>query len=430
MTRPLPRPVRIYRVGGSVRDELLGHPEGDRDWVVVGATPEIMLASGFTPVGKDFPVFLHPETRDEYALARTERKHGRGYRGFEFFATPDVTLEDDLRRRDLTINAMARAPDGTLIDPYGGEADLRAGILRHVSPAFAEDPLRVLRVARFAARFGFRIEDSTLALMRELVTAGELATLAPERVWQELARGLAEAHPSRMLAALRACGALAALMREVDALYAVQLANDNAGAFTERALDWSAKQALALPARYAVLTQELDRTADGRSASGASTRAGVARAEAVSARLKVPVDCRDAARLAARWHRTLARVETLSPAQWLELIVASDALRRPERLETLIASTAAHVAAQEAPVTREDAPATQPSSMEDRANLLRDALAVVRSVDAGAIAVETIRRGALEGTSSKGPSRGNAIATALRDARLAALRQWKRRQIR
>ena len=430
MTRPLPRPVRIYRVGGSVRDELLGHPEGDRDWVVVGATPEIMLASGFTPVGKDFPVFLHPETRDEYALARTERKHGRGYRGFEFFATPDVTLEDDLRRRDLTINAMARAPDGTLIDPYGGEADLRAGILRHVSPAFAEDPLRVLRVARFAARFGFRIEDSTLALMRELVTAGELATLAPERVWQELARGLAEAHPSRMLAALRACGALVALMREVDALYAVQLANDNAGAFTERALDWSAKQALALPARYAVLTQELDRTADGGSASGVSTRAGVARAEAVSARLKVPVDCRDAARLAARWHRTVARVETLSPAQWLELIVASDALRRPERLETLIASTAAHVAAQEAPVTREDAPATQPSSMEDRANLLRDALAVVRSVDAGAIAVETIRRGALDGVSPKSPSRGDAIATALRDARLAALRQWKRRQIR
>jgi len=154
MTRPLPQPVRIYRVGGSVRDELLQIPSGDEDWVVVGATPEIMVASGFMPVGKDFPVFLHPDTHDEYALARTERKHGRGYRGFEFFATPEVTLEDDLRRRDLTINAMARAPDGTLIDPYGGADDLRAGILRHVSPAFAEDPLRVLRVARFAARSG------------------------------------------------------------------------------------------------------------------------------------------------------------------------------------------------------------------------------------------------------------------------------------
>ncbi|HEY3461697.1 MAG TPA: multifunctional CCA tRNA nucleotidyl transferase/2'3'-cyclic phosphodiesterase/2'nucleotidase/phosphatase, partial [Casimicrobiaceae bacterium] len=198
--------MRIFRVGGSVRDELLGRPHADHDFVVVGATPEIMLASGFLPVGKDFPVFLHPTTRDEYALARTERKHGRGYRGFQFFATPDVTLEEDLRRRDLTINAMARSENGELIDPYGGLADLREGVLRHVSEAFAEDPLRVLRAARFAARFGFRIADETLALMRTLVAAGELETLAPERVWQEIARGLCEAHPSRMLAALRTCG--------------------------------------------------------------------------------------------------------------------------------------------------------------------------------------------------------------------------------
>ncbi len=294
MTRPLPQPVRIYRVGGSVRDELLGPPGGDRDWVVVGATPEIMLASGFTPVGKDFPVFLHPETREEYALARTERKHGRGYRGFEFFATPDVTLEDDLRRRDLTINAMARAPDGTLIDPYGGEADLRAGILRHVSPAFAEDPLRVLRVARFAARFGFRIADATLALMRELVAP------ASSRRWRRSACGRSSRAGSRKRIrrgcwrALRACGALAALLPEVDALYAVAACEgDNAGAFTERALDWSAKQALALPARYAVLTQELDRTARRREAHrGVSTRAGVARAEA---RFRAPRRCRSTA---------------------------------------------------------------------------------------------------------------------------------------
>src|SRR6185437_13093806 len=207
----------------SVRDELLGRPVNDSDYVVVGATPEIMIASGYLPVGKDFPVFLHPETRDEYALARTERKSGRGYRGFRFFATPDVTLEDDLQRRDLTINAMARSPDGTLIDPYGGEADLRAGVLRHVSPAFAEDPLRILRVARFAARFGFRIADATLDLMRDIAASGELATLAPERVWQELARGLCEAHPSRLLAALRASGALVALLPEIDALYAVRV---------------------------------------------------------------------------------------------------------------------------------------------------------------------------------------------------------------
>src|SRR5689334_19073057 len=223
MPRPRPQPYAVHRVGGSVRDELPGRPDSDRDWVVVGGTPEILLASGYLPVGKDFPVFLHPETREEYALARTERKHGRGYRGFEFFATPEVTLEDDLRRRDLTINAMARDEHGTLIDPYGGERDLRAGILRHVSEAFAEDPLRVLRVARFAARFDFRIADQTLDLMRAIVASGELATIASERVWTELARGLAEAHPSRMLRALRACDALAALTPEIDAQYRVRL---------------------------------------------------------------------------------------------------------------------------------------------------------------------------------------------------------------
>ena len=193
--RPLPQPVRIYRVGGSVRDELLGRPDADRDYVVVGATPETMLASGYRPVGRDFPVFLHPETQDEYALARTERKHGSGYRGFEFFASPDVTLEQDLERRDLTINAMARGDDGVLVDPHGGREDLAARVLRHVSPAFAEDPLRVLRVARFAARFDFAVAPETEALMRRIVASGELATLAPERVWQEWAKGLMEAHP-------------------------------------------------------------------------------------------------------------------------------------------------------------------------------------------------------------------------------------------
>src|SRR5215212_7985280 len=205
MPRPLPQPVRVFRVGGSVRDELLGRQVADHDYVVVGATPEIMLASGFRPVGRDFPVFLHPDTNEEYALARTERKHGSGYRGFEFFAPPDVTLEEDLMRRDLTINAMARTEDGQLVDPCGGSADLAAGVLRHVSPAFAEDPLRVLRVARFAARFGFALAPETEALMRELVASQELATLAHERVWQEIARGLMEAHPSRMIAVLRQC---------------------------------------------------------------------------------------------------------------------------------------------------------------------------------------------------------------------------------
>src|ERR1700694_2038029 len=213
--------MKIYRVGGAVRDELLGRPISDRDFVVVGATPEEMLAQGYRPVGRDFPVFLHPESGDEYALARTERKSGRGYHGFTFHVAPDVTLEEDLGRRDLTINAMARDESGKLIDPYGGERDLRAGILRHVSPAFAEDPLRVLRVARFAARFAFTIAPETEALMRAIVASGELATLPAERVWQELSRALMEAKPSRFFAVLRACGALAQLLPEVDALFGV-----------------------------------------------------------------------------------------------------------------------------------------------------------------------------------------------------------------
>jgi tRNA nucleotidyltransferase (CCA-adding enzyme) len=414
MTRPLPQPVRIYRVGGSVRDELLGRPVNDTDFVVVGATPEIMLASEFLPVGKDFPVFLHPETRDEYALARTERKQGRGYRGFQFFATPDVTLEEDLRRRDLTINAMARAPDGRLIDPYGGEADLHAGVLRHVSSAFAEDPLRVLRVARFASRFAFRIADETLALMRAIVQGGELETLAPERVWQEISRGLCEEHPSQMLDALRACGALAAVLPEIDALYAISLgdadAHDNAGAFTARALDWAAQRAMSLPARYAVLAQELDRAGGDR----LDARTGIARAEALSARLRAPVECRDAARIAVRWHHAIAAVETLTPAALLDLLLAIDALRRPERLDTLAAAAAAHVAARSTPE----------SNGRRRTALLHDALAVVRGVDAAAIARDAMARAA----DGAGANAGDAIASALRDARLAALREWKAAQ--
>jgi tRNA nucleotidyltransferase (CCA-adding enzyme) len=412
MTRPLPQPVRIYRVGGSVRDELLQIPSGDSDWVVVGATPEIMLASGFTPVGKDFPVFLHPDTRDEYALARTERKHGRGYRGFEFFATPEVTLEDDLRRRDLTINAMARGPDGSLIDPYGGAADLRAGILRHVSPAFAEDPLRVLRVARFAARFRFDIADETLRLMRDIVDSGELETLAPERVWQELSRGLSEAHPSWMLRALRACGALFALLPEVDALYAAQRDGDNAGAFTERALDWAAAQRFLLPVRYAALTQELGSIAAAHGETKRpSSRVTVARADAVSTRLKAPLDCRDAARLAGRFVADAARADVLAPARMLDILVATDALRRSERLDWLIDSTCAHVAARGAPVCA--------------APVLLDALAVVRSVDASAIARAAIAKAA--GQAAPGAAAvGDAIGVALRSARLAALRAWRK----
>jgi tRNA nucleotidyltransferase (CCA-adding enzyme) len=424
MTRPLPQPVRIFRVGGSVRDELLGHPVRDHDYVVVGATPEIMLASGFLPVGRDFPVFLHPQTREEYALARTERKHGHGYRGFQFFATPEVTLEQDLERRDLTINAMARAPDGRLIDPHGGEADLRAGILRHVSPAFAEDPLRVLRVARFAARFDFRIADDTLALMRDIVVAGELATIAPERVWQEVATGLSEAHPSRLLATLRACGALAAIAPEIDALYWLPVSiarpgTDDAGTFTERALDFAAARAAMLASRYAVLVQELDRRRETEGRDVFDVRLGVQRAESLAGRLRPPLECRDAARLAVRWHHAILDVESLPAARLLDLLLAIDALRRPERIELLAAAAAAHEAASGRGRTAIASPGVR----------LREALEVVRRVDAAAIARDVIER-ARSAAAAAASLHGERIARALRAARLAALREWKRRQMR
>lgn len=454
MTRQLRPPVRLYRVGGSVRDELLGLPAGDADWVVVGATPEMMIASGYMPVGRDFPVFLHPETKDEYALARTERKHGRGYRGFEFFATPDVTLEEDLRRRDLTINAMARDEAGALIDPYGGQRDLRDKILRHVSEAFAEDPLRILRVARFAARFDFSIANETLALMREIVRSGELTTIAPERVWAEISRGLCEAHPSRMLAALRACEALATLVPEIEALYARDFDADNAGALTERALEYAAARKFELPARYAVLAQELDIVAvTGRTArpsgsarnrgqSGAttrtrrilrppasiSTRAGATQAEALSKRLRVPVDCRDAARLSVRWHRKVAHASALAPTEILALITEADALRRPERLDTLLESTAAHVAAVlDANRATDDfeGPVDESDNFEA---LIREAVAVVRSVDAAAIARDVIARASARKRDSRTTAKGDQVREALREARLAALRAWKRQR--
>ena len=418
MAKPLPQPVRTYRVGGSVRDELLGRDVVDRDWVVVGATPETMVASGFRPVGRDFPVFLHPDTHEEYALARTERKQGTGYRGFAFFASPEVTLEDDLARRDLTINAMARADDGTLIDPYGGERDLRAGVLRHVSVAFAEDPLRVLRVARFAARFGFAIAPETEGLMRAIVDSGELATLAPERVWQELATGLAEATPSLMFSAMRRCGALAALLPELDALFGVPQppkhhAEIDAGVHVLQALDYAASRRHALAVRYAVLAHDL-----GKAASPASSwpahhgheAASVRRAERLSERLRVPADCRDLARLAARWHGIVHRAHELRAATWLDLVMAADALRRPERLVQLVQACECDA------LSRPGAPAIYAPGV-----LVDEAFRLVKAVDAGAVATEVIARASKRGV----PPASDAIAKAVRTARIAALKRWR-----
>ena len=256
--------MQIYLVGGAVRDGLLGIRGSDRDWVVVGSTPEAMVAAGYRPVGKDFPVFLHPQTGEEYALARTERKSGHGYHGFQIYASPDVTLEEDLIRRDLTINAMAQDPlTGQIVDPHGGQQDLAARVLRHVSAAFTEDPVRILRLARFAARFhAFTVADDTLALMRQMVADGEVDHLVPERVWQELARGLMEAKPSRMYEVLRACGALARLLPEVDALWGVPQRAEyhpevDTGVHLMMVLDMAARLQAPLTVRYACLGHDL-----------------------------------------------------------------------------------------------------------------------------------------------------------------------------
>jgi tRNA nucleotidyltransferase (CCA-adding enzyme) len=300
--------MQVYEVGGAVRDALLGRPAGDRDWVVVGATPQQMLAAGFQPVGRDFPVFLHPVTREEYALARTERKAGRGYHGFVFQADPAVTLEQDLARRDLTINAIARAPDGTLIDPFGGQADLRARVLRHVSPAFAEDPVRLLRLARFAARFhDFTVAPETEALLRRLVEEGEVDALVPERVWQELSRGLMEARPARMFEVLERCGALARLLPEL-------------GPAAPALPAWGPEAGLAV--RWAGLLR----------AAGVAPAA----AEAVAARLRLPAAVRELARLALHEGDAVAGAAALAPGPVLALLERCDALRRPERFAELL----------------------------------------------------------------------------------------------
>ncbi|MFA5664450.1 hypothetical protein [Castellaniella sp.] len=297
----------VYIVGGAVRDALLGLPAGDRDWVVVGATPEIMAARGFVPVGGDFPVFLHPHTHEEYALARTERKSGRGYHGFVFHAGQDVTLEEDLQRRDLTVNAIARAPDGRLVDPLGGVADIQARVLRHTGPAFAEDPVRLLRLARFAARFvDFSIAPETLDLCRTLVTQGEVDALVPERVWQELAKGLMTACPARMLQVLEASGALARV--------APGLVWDAAVA---DGLDCAVRQGLGLAQRHALLCR--------------------ASAPGLQAHLKAPGACQDLARLLPALLQRLAAGED-SPQVWLAVFESCDALRRPQRCLDLLAA--------------------------------------------------------------------------------------------
>ena len=336
--------MKIYQVGGAVRDALLGLPVHDRDWLVVGGTPEAMVAQGFTPVGRDFPVFLHPRTHEEYALARTERKSGHGYQGFTVYTSPDVTLEEDLARRDLTINAIAAPADWTgaeaVFDPYHGVADLHAKVLRHVTEAFAEDPVRILRVARFAARFtDFSVAPETMALMQAMVQAGEVAHLVPERVWQEISRGLMQAQPERMFAVLRACGALAVLLPELDRLWGVPQRADyhpevDTGLHTMLVLGQAVQQQAPLAVRWACLVHDLGKgttPADVLPRHIGHEQRGAKLVRQVGERWRVPSECNELAELVAYEHGNIHRSLDLSPAAVLRLLQRCDALRKPER---------------------------------------------------------------------------------------------------
>jgi tRNA nucleotidyltransferase (CCA-adding enzyme) len=401
--------MKTYLVGGAVRDALLGIRDSDRDWVVVGATPVAMLAQGFTPVGKDFPVFLHPETREEYALARTERKSGRGYHGFVFHAQPDVTLEQDLARRDLTINAMARDGD-TLIDPYGGQHDVQAKVLRHVTEAFREDPVRILRVARFAARLpDFTVHPETMQLMHDMVQDGEVDALVSERVWQELSRGLMGTQPSRMLQVLRECGALQRLLPEVDRLYGVPQRAEHhpeidTGIHLEMVLDASARVHAPLEVRFACLCHDLGKgttPADVLPRHIGHEQRSEKLTRALCERWRVPVACKELAELVAREHGNIHQSQSFGAEAVLRLLVRCDALRRPERF--LLALQACECDAQ-GRLGKSDKPYPQ---RERLARLLE----VVQSVDSATISAQALAEGL------KGPE----IGKRLDEARAAAL---------
>lgn len=397
--------MKFYVVGGAVRDALLGRPAADRDWVVVGATPEQLVAAGYKPVGRDFPVFLHPQTGEEVALARTERKSAPGYHGFTFHADPAVTLEDDLRRRDLTVNAIAQAEDGTLVDPFGGRRDLEAGVLRHVSEAFAEDPVRLLRLARFAARFtGFTVAPETMALCRRLVDEGEVDALVPERVWQELSRGLMEARPSRMFDVLRGCGALARLLPEVDRLWGVPQPEAHhpevdTGVHLMLVLDMAARLQAPLPVRWACLMHDLGKGSTPpdqwpRHIGHEARSAALARQ--VGERLRVPGECRELADVVAREHTHVHASGSLGAAAVLRLFERCDALRRPQRfLQVLLAC---------------ECDARGRTGLEERpyapAQRLPPLLQAALGIDAGGAAAQALAQG------QAGPAIGRAVMAA------------------
>lgn len=406
--------MKTYLVGGSVRDEILGLPVTDHDYVVVGSSPDEMIRLGYRPVGKDFPVFLHPQSQEQYALARTERKISRGYKGFEVYASPEVTLQEDLARRDLTINALAKDQDGNIIDPFDGIADLEAGVLRHISPAFTEDPVRVLRTSRFAARFGFHIAPETLALMSEMVHNGEVDALVPERVWQEFARGLMEQRPSRMFYALRECSALTRIMPEVDALFGVPQPPQHhpeidTGVHVMMVIDYAASKNYSLAVRFAALTHDLGKGTtppeEWPRHIGHEARS-VKLVQNLCERIKVPNDVRDLALLVARYHGDVHRAAELRAATIANMLQGVDAYRKPERFEEFLQACSCDFHGR-------PGYAEKPYPQAER---LREAANAARSVDAGAIAAE------LSGAISDPARLPVAINTRVSEARIAEIR--------
>jgi len=416
--------MKTYVVGGAVRDALLGLPVQDRDYVVVGATPQRMLELGYAPVGKDFPVFLHPKTHEEYALARTERKTAAGYKGFVFHTDASVTLEQDLIRRDLTINAIARDEHGDLIDPFHGQADLQAKVFRHVSAAFEEDPVRILRLARFAARFSqaphaFTVAPETMDLMKKMVAAGEVDALVPERVWQEISRGLMEAKPSRMLEVLRECGALHRLMPELAALWGVPQPPKHhpeidTGVHIMLVVDYAAQQAFPLPIRFAALMHDLGKgTSDPEQwprHHGHEDR-GIELVKALCTRLKVPSDCRDLAIMTARDHGNVGRSQEMRPATLQDMLERNDAFRKPQRFLEML---------QAAECDCFGRAGLDNIQFPQRAFLAR-VLAAAQAVDAGAVAQQVLLKTTAESSDAKPPAQ--KIAEAIRIARIDAIRE-------
>lgn len=410
--------MKTYLVGGSVRDELLGLPVTDHDYVVVGSTPEEMERLGYRTVGKDFPVFLHPDTKEQYALARTERKISRGYKGFEIFTTPHVTLQEDLIRRDLTINAIAKDTAGNIIDPFNGVADLEAGILRHISPAFSEDPVRILRTARFAARFGFQVAPETLSLMKNMVQNDEVGALVPERVWQEISRGLMEYRPSRMFSTLRECGALARILPEIDVLFGLLHSHPETdiGLHTMLAIDYAASQHYSLPVRFATLLHGLGKDTIPSQNGLCHTDHRHRNAQIaidLCKRIRAPKDSRELAVLTVQLHCKIHCAEKLNPSATADLLQAADAYRKPKRFEELLQACASDFHSRSGHAQKPYPPV----------NRLTQALSAAQNINAGEIA-STLRENI-----SDNASLPVAINAKIREARISKIRQAQHNQV-